>query len=82
MVRVLGPWLARVIAGDIPSATATRGLNVVSMSRMRVINAVGVPGAFGVRYHARRKVRGASPAGGVPEKKGANIPRQLVCISY
>lgn len=41
----------------------------VTMGRMRVIGAIGVPGIFAVRYFARRKVPGASPAGGVPGGK-------------
>jgi hypothetical protein len=73
VVRVLGPRLTRVIAGDIPTTAATEGFRVVCMSRMRVMDAMGVPSAFAVRYLASRKVPDASPAGGVPEKKNKKV---------
>lgn len=62
MVRVLGPRLTRVITGDIPATAAAKRIGVVAMSRMRMIDAMGVPGAFAARYHASRKVPCASPA--------------------
>jgi hypothetical protein len=82
LVRVLGPRLARVIARDIPGTAATEGFDVVRVRRMRVIGAVGVPGAFAVRYLASRKVPCASPAGGVPEQKIRITLVSWSCLSY
>jgi len=64
-VRVLGSGLARMITGDISTATTTVGLRVVLMGRTRMIGAVGVTGAFEVRYLAMAKVRDAAPTAGV-----------------
>ena len=68
IAHVLGSSLAQVIAGNIPATAATEGFCVVAMSRMRVIDIMGVPGAFAVRYLATHKILDTSRAE-VPEKK-------------
>jgi hypothetical protein len=65
VVRVLDSGLARMLTGDISSTPTTVGLGIVLMGRMRMIDAVGVTGAFQVRYLASVKVCDPTPANGV-----------------
>ena len=79
VVRVLDSGLARMLTGDISSTPTTVGLGIVLMGRMRMIDAVGVTGAFQVRYLASVKVCDPTPANGVPRKMTHNkTPCQVV----
>lgn len=77
MVRVLDSGLARLFTRDISSAATTMGLGVVLMGSTRMIGAVGVTGAFEVRYLGRAKVCDATPATGVPRKMTHNKHRRV-----
>jgi len=68
-----------MIARDISFATTAVGLGVVLMGRVRMIGAVGVIRALGVRYLASAKVCHATPAARVPRKVTHNkTPCQVV----
>lgn len=54
-----------MVTGDISFATSSVRLVIMDMGRMRVIGAVRITGALGVRYLARPKVCDATPARGV-----------------
>ena len=60
---------------NVPRATAAMGFDEVTMSRVRVVGAVRVHGAFGVRQLARGNIRVTSTASGVTESNVQRIVR-------